>query len=138
MKRYSALVLILSLTVLMFSYCKSSKKAQAAKAPEPPKVAYKDGLHTVIMANCSPCHIPEKGGNKKAYNNYENAKADIDEILRRIQLIRQTKDLCLLGKISSTTAPLLFSSYGKSKVCLSNLASKEIPEFRFAGAWFVG
>ncbi|HET6539582.1 MAG TPA: hypothetical protein VN763_02235 [Saprospiraceae bacterium] len=86
MKRYSALVLILSLTVLMFSYCKSSKKAQAAKAPEPPKVAYKDGLHTVIMANCSPCHIPEKGGNKKAYNNYENAKADIDEILRRIQL----------------------------------------------------
>jgi len=83
MKRYSVLVLILALTVLMFSYCKTSKKAQAA---EPPKVAYKDGLHTVIMANCSPCHIPEKGGNKKAYDNYTNTKADIDEILRRIQL----------------------------------------------------
>ena len=83
MKRYSVLILFLALSVLMFSYCKSSKKATAA---QPPKLAYKDGLHTVIMANCSPCHIPEKGGTKKAYNNYENAKADIDEILRRIQL----------------------------------------------------
>ncbi len=91
MKRYSALVLILALTVLMFSYCKSSKKAQAAKAAEPAKVAYKDGLHTVIMANCSPCHIPEKGGNKKAYDNYANTKADIDEILRRIQLNPEEK-----------------------------------------------
>ena len=138
MKRYSALVLILSLTVLMFSYCKSSKKAQAAKAPEPPKVAYKDGLHTVIMANCSPCHIPEKGGNKKHTITTKMLKPILTRSCAESNLIRQTKDLCLLGKISSTTAPLLSSSYGKSKVCLSNLASKEIPEFRFAGAWFVG
>ena len=86
MKRYTVLVLFLALTVLMFSYCKSSRKATAAKQAEPAKLAYKDGLHTVIMANCSPCHIPEKGGTKKAYDNYANAKADIDEILRRIQL----------------------------------------------------
>jgi nitrate/TMAO reductase-like tetraheme cytochrome c subunit len=83
MKRYSVLVILLTLTAFVFSYCHSSKEATAAA---PPKVAYQNGLHTVIMANCSPCHIPEKGGNKKAYDNYENAKTDIDEMLRRIQL----------------------------------------------------
>ena len=86
MKRYSVLVLLLALTAFLFSYCKSSKKATAAKQAEPAKLAYQNGVHTVIMANCSPCHIPEKGGTKKAYDNYANAKADIDEILRRIQL----------------------------------------------------
>ena len=86
MKRYSVLVVLLALTAFLFSYCKSSKKAQAAKQAEPAKLAYQNGLHTVIMANCSPCHIPEKGGTKKAYDNYANTKADIDEILRRIQL----------------------------------------------------
>ena len=65
MKRYPVLVILLALTAFVFSYCKSSKKAQAAKPAEPAKVAYQNGLHTVIMANCSPCHIPEKGGNKK-------------------------------------------------------------------------
>ncbi len=86
MKRYPVLVILLALTAFVFSYCKSSKKAQASKPPEPAKVAYQDGLQTVIMANCSPCHIPAKGGNKKAYDNYANAKTDIDEMLRRIQL----------------------------------------------------
>lgn len=86
MKRYPVLIVFLALTVFVFSYCKTSKKAMASKPAEPAKLAYKNGLHTVIMANCSPCHIPEKGGTKKAYDSYANAKADIDEILRRIQL----------------------------------------------------
>ena len=86
MKRFSVLVLLLALTAFVFSYCKTSKKATATMPAEPAKVAYQNGMHTVIMANCSPCHIPEKGGNKKAYDNYANAKTDIDEILRRIQL----------------------------------------------------
>jgi hypothetical protein len=38
------------------------------------------------MNNCSPCHIPAKGGNKKAYDNYGNVKNDIDDIIRRISL----------------------------------------------------
>jgi hypothetical protein len=38
------------------------------------------------MGNCSPCHIPSKGGNKKALDNYEAAKAEIDDIIRRIEL----------------------------------------------------
>ena len=43
-------------------------------------------MASVISDKCAPCHIPSKGGNKKAYDNYANVKADIDEIIRRIEL----------------------------------------------------
>jgi hypothetical protein len=38
------------------------------------------------MNNCTPCHIPSKGGNKKPYDVYANVKTDIDEMIRRIEL----------------------------------------------------
>jgi len=66
---------------LGLTYCSSSKKAMKV-----PKTTYTANLSTVIAASCAPCHIPSKGGNKKPYDNYANVKADIDEILRRIQL----------------------------------------------------
>ena len=69
-------VLAMSLT-----YCSSSKKAAAA-----PKTTYTANVSTVIAGNCAPCHIPSKGGNKKAYDNYANVKADIDNIIHRIEL----------------------------------------------------
>ncbi len=73
-------VLALSLT-----YCSSSKKAARAAAAVP-KATYAATVAPVITEKCSPCHIPSKGGNKKAYDNYANVKADIDEIIRRIEL----------------------------------------------------
>ena len=73
-------VAILSLGL---TYCHSSKKAIAAA---PPKPTYAGTLSPVIAEKCSPCHIPSKGGNKKAFDNYANVKTDIDEIIRRIEL----------------------------------------------------
>ena len=67
------------------TYCSSSKKAAKAAAAAP-KTTYTANVSTVIAANCTPCHIPSKGGNKKAYDNYANVKADIDDIIRRIEL----------------------------------------------------
>ena len=67
---------------LALTYCSSSKKAIAAA----PKTTYASAVSSVISDKCSPCHIPSKGGNKKAYDNYANVKADIDEIIRRIEL----------------------------------------------------
>jgi len=72
-------VAILSLAL---TYCSSSKKATAAV----PKATYATTLAPVVAEKCTPCHFPSKGGNKKAYDNYANVKADIDEILRRIEL----------------------------------------------------
>ena len=77
-------VFLLACTTLVFSYCSSSKKATSKT--EAPKLAYERSIQTIIVGNCSPCHIPEKGGKKKAYDNYANVKTDIDEIIRRIQL----------------------------------------------------
>ena len=74
-----------ALSVLVLVNCSSSKKA-AAKTVEVPKSTYQANLQTAIVGYCSPCHIPAKGGNKKPYDNYANVKADIDEIIRRIEL----------------------------------------------------
>ena len=72
---------VIVLMAVFFSYCHSAKKAAAA-AP----LSYETGIQPIIVASCSPCHIPAKGGNKEAYDNYANVKKDIDDILHRIQL----------------------------------------------------
>ena len=79
----------MAVLALGLTYCSSSKKA-AKKAAEAaaavPKTTYMTHVSTIIAGSCSPCHIPSKGGNKKAYDNYANVKADIDSIIRRIEL----------------------------------------------------
>lgn len=75
------LIITIATAVTIFSNCSSTKKVAAA-----PKSTYESNIQTTVMNNCSPCHIPSKGGNKKPYDNYANVKSDIDEILRRIQL----------------------------------------------------
>ncbi len=82
MKKYSVLVLLVA-SVLIFAYCSSSKKASKMATP---KLAFESSVQTIISANCSPCHIPSRGGKKKAYDNYANTKADIDSIIYRITL----------------------------------------------------
>lgn len=77
-------ILVLTFIVaIVFANCNPSKKI--ANVP-PPKLTYETNLQAVIMANCVPCHIPAKGGFKKAYDNYTNVKTDIDEMIRRIEL----------------------------------------------------
>ena len=77
-------VYVSSLIVMMamfLSYCHTAKKAAAA-----PAVTFEAGVLPVIMSSCAPCHVPSKGGNKEALDNYANAKKDIDDIIRRIQM----------------------------------------------------
>ena len=67
--------------VLILANCSSTKKIAAV-----PKLTYETNVKTVVVGNCSPCHIPASGGNKRPYDNYANLKADIDEIIRRVSL----------------------------------------------------
>ena len=76
-------VSLMAAVAVVFYNCHGSKKAAAAMPP--PKLNYATNVKSVIEMNCSPCHISGKG-NKKPYDNYANVKADIDEILRRIDL----------------------------------------------------
>ena len=64
------------------TYCSSARKAAKAAAA---KTNYTTAVAPVVAASCSPCHIAGKG-NKKPYDNYANVKADIDDIIRRIEL----------------------------------------------------
>jgi mono/diheme cytochrome c family protein len=50
------------------------------------KTTYTYNVEKIFTFSCSPCHIPAKGGNKKPYDTYEKVKADIDEIIRRVEL----------------------------------------------------
>ncbi|MEI9946513.1 MAG: cytochrome c [Chitinophagaceae bacterium] len=77
------LAAMLLLTAFIFSYCKSSNKAGKTKMA---KAHYTNSIQTLIVANCSPCHIPAKGGTKKPLDTYETAKTNIDNIIKRIEL----------------------------------------------------
>jgi hypothetical protein len=75
------LLLILSFAFVL-QFCTSSRKARLAKAT--PKITYVTHIQPIIAASCSPCHIPPKG-NKTPYVTYDSVRADIDEIIARIQ-----------------------------------------------------
>lgn len=68
---------------IALTYCSSAKKA--AKTAAASKATYTSTVAPVVAASCAPCHIAGKG-NKKPYDNYDNVKTDIDEIIRRIDL----------------------------------------------------
>jgi hypothetical protein len=78
MKRFTLVALIVA-SVTVFSYCSASKKA--AKVP---LLTYEANIQQMVTEKCSPCHIPAKGGNKLALDNFEAVKANIDPIIERI------------------------------------------------------
>ena len=66
----------------IFYQCNPARKTSASI----PVTTYTDNVHTLVMNNCSPCHIPEKGGKKKALNNYTAVKDNLPEIIKRIEM----------------------------------------------------
>ena len=105
MKKYFALAAT-ALTVIIFSNCHSAKKAQAETIV--PKLTYEHDLQPVIAQNCSPCHIPAKGGNKKPFDSYEAASANIDSMIARIELSPGQKGFMPFkkGKLNDSTINL--------------------------------
>jgi cytochrome c553 len=83
MKKLYVSSLIVMMAVFL-SYCHSAKKAAAA--PAAAAVTYQGNIQPIVLVSCTPCHVPSKGGNKEAYDSYANARKDIDDILRRVQL----------------------------------------------------
>ncbi|HMJ46423.1 MAG TPA: hypothetical protein VK498_03795 [Ferruginibacter sp.] len=81
MKRISLLAMV-AVVAIIFSYCNTAKKA----AIVPPKITYTTNIQTLVTAHCSPCHIPDKGGNKKPLNTYASASSTIDDMIHRIEL----------------------------------------------------
>ena len=87
MKKYLFLAAVICVAIVLFSNCHTSKKAMTStSAPAAPTVVYSENVKSIVEMNCSPCHFPSKGGNKKPLDNYDGLKANIDDAIRRIQL----------------------------------------------------
>ena len=100
MKKYYISSLLVAATVI-FSYCNSAKKATAIEI----RPTYENGVASLITTHCTPCHITEKAGKKKPYDNYINVKTDIDEIIRSSMKIRD--GLWLIGKPENLTTAII-------------------------------
>ena len=66
----------------IFYQCNPARKTSASI----PVTTYTNNVHTLVMNNCSPCHIPEKGGKKKSLDNYTAVKDNLPEIIKRIEM----------------------------------------------------
>jgi Cytochrome C oxidase, cbb3-type, subunit III len=90
MNKFSIPVGVISLSVIVFAACHSKKKAMteptANEATNPSAVSYAVSVKSIVASNCSPCHIPAQGGTKKALDNYDALKTNIDDVIRRIDL----------------------------------------------------
>lgn len=81
MNKY-VIIAVLSFLSFILVYCNPAKKASRNVV----KATYTNDVSSLVMSNCSPCHMPANGGKKKPYDSYANVKADIDEIIKRIEL----------------------------------------------------
>jgi len=89
MKRFFIPVGVISLSVIVLAACHHKKpqtEPTANAATNPSAVSYAVNMKSIVADHCSPCHIPAKGGNKKALDNYDGLKSSIDDAIRRIEL----------------------------------------------------
>jgi len=70
------------LVAIIFYQCNPARKAKAST----PVISYNNNIQTLVMNNCAPCHIPEKGGKKLALDNYHAVKDNLADIVTRIEL----------------------------------------------------
>lgn len=73
---------LLVIIILVLSYCNTARKATVTT----PVINYTNNIQSLVLSKCSPCHIPDKGGNKKALITYEALRSSIDDILHRVEL----------------------------------------------------
>jgi hypothetical protein len=83
MKKIFTLVIFAG-TVIFLSNCHSAKKTTTE--PVVAKTTYQTDVQSLVLNNCSPCHIPARGGKVKPLDTYDALKANIDDAIRRIQL----------------------------------------------------
>ena len=83
MKKVFSFIVIVT-CVSLFSHCTGSKKAVVVKEPVP-SFTYTGNIQQIMVEKCGPCHVAGKG-NKLSLDNYEASMANVDDIIRRIEL----------------------------------------------------
>jgi mono/diheme cytochrome c family protein len=108
MKKFLIQVGVISLSVIVFAGCHKKKpqtEPTANATTNPATVSYAVNMKSIVAEHCSPCHIPSKGGNKKAFDNYDGLKSSIDDAIRRIELNPTDKGFmpAMHAKLSDST-----------------------------------
>jgi len=108
MKKFLIQVGVISLSVIVFAACHKKKpqtEPTANATTNPATVSYAVNMKSIVAEHCSPCHIPSKGGNKKAFDNYDGLKSSIDDAIRRIELNPTDKGFmpAMHAKLSDST-----------------------------------
>jgi uncharacterized membrane protein len=65
--------------------CKPTQQATTLSVIPTNAVSYATDIRPLMQKSCTPCHFPQHGF-KKMLDTHEAAKANINEIIRRIQL----------------------------------------------------
>ena len=80
MKKVLFFVLFFAM-VVVFEFCNSSKKLHKST----PQVSYASNVQSIVVGSCSPCHVGA-GARQKKLDSYDAVKANIDDMIRRVQL----------------------------------------------------
>ena len=80
-------LLLIFLTLLILPFCTTSKKTLSKK--KRPPVSYATDVSPIIQSHCTPCHFPD-GGKKKFLDTYAAVSTNIDAMLFRVQLPRDS------------------------------------------------
>jgi uncharacterized membrane protein len=111
MKKFFVMAAVI-VAVLLLSNCHSAKKTASKTTAAPTvtaaAVTYHSNIESLVANNCSPCHFPAKGGNKKAFDSYDAVRANIDSMIARVQLNPGDKGFMPFrrAKLSDTTINL--------------------------------
>lgn len=85
LKRFALIFCVVA--CFAFQFCSTSKSAAVGKKDAKPVAAYtysKD-VAPIMQARCTPCHFPD-GGKKKFLDTHSAVSANIDDIIRRVEL----------------------------------------------------
>lgn len=63
----------------------SNSSAGSDKPKADANAMYTTDIKPIIEAKCTPCHFPDKGGNKAALDNFATVSNNITEVLERVQ-----------------------------------------------------
>jgi hypothetical protein len=78
-----SLLIIFSIT--LFIAC-THKMASTAKPKVDAAAMFESDIKPILVAKCSPCHFPSKGGGKASLENFIAAGTNIDDVIVRVQL----------------------------------------------------
>ena len=76
-------------SILALPFCTTSKKAAGVKGNEEPMVLYSTDISPILQVHCAPCHFPG-GGKQKYLDTYAAVSDNIDDILYRVELPRDS------------------------------------------------